>query len=59
MSKELSEVFNSFINEESENDPSLILDSFDGKIAVDWEDDSPVTPYGACRKSNSNNPLIY
>ena len=46
MSKELSEVFNSFINEESENDPSLILDSFDGKIAVDWEDDSPVTPYG-------------
>ena len=46
MSKELTKVFNSFIKEESENDPSLILDSYDGKIALDWEDDSPVTPYG-------------
>lgn len=46
MSKELSKVFQSFIKEESGSDSSFILDSFDGKMDVQWEDDSPVTPYG-------------
>lgn len=46
MNPELLKAFNSFIDEESENNPSLILDSYDGKIDIEWEDDSPVTPYG-------------
>jgi hypothetical protein len=46
MSNELSKIFNSFIKEELKNDPSLILDSYDGKIDIEWEDNSPVTPYG-------------
>jgi hypothetical protein len=46
MNDKLSKIFNSFITEELENNPSLTLDSYNGKIDVEWEDNSPVTPYG-------------
>ncbi len=46
MNKELSKVFQSFINEELKSSHSFAIDSFNGKMDVQWEDDSPVTPYG-------------
>lgn len=47
MNNELSQIFNSFVSKESLLDSALILDSYDGPINIEWENDLPVTPYGS------------